>query len=195
MRNPLRGERLRLTAMTEADLPSLAAWYGDGEFLRHLDAVPAVPKNESQLGEWMRSNQARADCMLFAIRRLDAGNILGYVMIEDVLWNQRVTFFSMAIGDPAERNQGYGTEALELMLGFAFHELNLYRVQLTVFEYNLGAIRAYERVGFRREGVFREFLERDGRRYDMFLYGILRREWEARRTEGAQPSGAASSGA
>jgi len=39
----------------------------------------------------------------------------------------------------------------------------------------------YEKAGFRREGVFREFLPRDGQLHDMYLYGLLRREWEADR--------------
>ena len=57
--------------------------------------------------------------------------------------------------------------------------MNLHRVQLTVFAYNERALALYERLGFQREGVYREFIQRDGVRYDMYLYGLLRREWEA----------------
>ena len=65
-------------------------------------------------------------------------------------------------------------------IGFdqCFDELNLHRVQLTVFDYNKRAIALYEKLGFQHEGTFREFLHRDGRRYDMHLYGLLRREWQ-----------------
>ncbi len=66
---------------------------------------------------------------------------------------------------------------MELALRFAFNELNLYRVQLTVFSYNERAINLYEKLGFQREGVFREHIQRDGRRHDMILYGLLRQEW------------------
>jgi len=48
-----------------------------------------------------------------------------------------------------------------------------------VFSYNQRAIALYEKLGFRREGIFREHLERDGTRFDMYLYGILRPEWLA----------------
>ena len=71
---------------------------------------------------------------------------------------------------------------MDLILRFAFNELNLHRVQLTVFEYNDRAVAVYERLGFQREGVYREALYRDGVRYDMYLYGLLRREWEAQQT-------------
>jgi RimJ/RimL family protein N-acetyltransferase len=63
-------------------------------------------------------------------------------------------------------------------LRFAFHELNLFRVCLTVFSYNAAAIALYEQLGFTREGTYREHIERDGQRYDMVLYGLLRPEWE-----------------
>ncbi|MCZ7572072.1 MAG: GNAT family N-acetyltransferase [Ardenticatenaceae bacterium] len=81
--------------------------------------------------------------------------------------------------DEANWGKGYGHEALELALGFAFRELNLYRVQLTVFGYNERAIALYKTAGFQREGVYREFMQRDGQRYDLHLFGLLRREWEA----------------
>jgi RimJ/RimL family protein N-acetyltransferase len=85
---------------------------------------------------------------------------------------------SYCIGDPANRGQGYGYEATQLALAFAFHELNLHRVTLTVFDYNQPSIALAEKLGFRREGVFREFLQRDGQRHNMILFGLLRHEWE-----------------
>jgi RimJ/RimL family protein N-acetyltransferase len=89
-----------------------------------------------------------------------------------------VAWLGIGIGDREQWGKGYGREAMELVLRYGFHELNLHRIQLTVFEYNERAIALYEKLGFRREGVYREFMQRDGKRYDMLLYGLLRREWE-----------------
>ena len=50
-----------------------------------------------------------------------------------------------------------------------------------MLSYNERAIRAYERAGFVRKGVLRQIVQRDGQRYDMFAYSILRDEWLARR--------------
>ena len=58
--------------------------------------------------------------------------------------------------------------------------LNLHRVFLTVFSYNTAAIAMYEKLGFTREGAYREHLQRDGQRFDRVVYGILREEWEKR---------------
>ncbi len=82
---------------------------------------------------------------------------------------------------PTEWGQGFGREALGLLMRFAFDEVNLRRLSLTVFAYNTRAIRLYEGMGFVREGTFREFLVRDGQPHDMLLYGLLEREWRAAR--------------
>jgi len=168
----LRGERVRLAAMTADDLPVLARWYADDGFSRSLTAKAAVPKDATGLRPWFE--RAVAEDTLFAVRPADGDTFLGFTQIDGVLWTHRVGGLTIAIGEPGH---GYGGEALRLTIGFAFRELNLHRLQLTVFAYNARAVRLYERAGFQREGAFREFLERDGRRYDMYLYGLLRTEW------------------
>ena len=91
---------------------------------------------------------------------------------------QWLPFLWMTGEELATLDSDGGREAMQLALAFAFNELNLYRVCLTVFSYNDQAITLYERLGFVREGAYRQHLERDGRRYDMYLYGLLRPEWE-----------------
>ncbi|MBN1262012.1 MAG: GNAT family N-acetyltransferase [Anaerolineae bacterium] len=183
----LRGKTVCLTALTEADLPAAANWYQDAAFLRHLDAEPAAPRSAGELRPWLDAAQKSPNDYLFAIRSLAGATLLGYVALDGILWPHGVAGFSIAIGASQHRGQGYGREALTLLLQFAFDELNLYRIQLTVFSYNQNAIALYEKLGFHREGVFRQFLRRDGQRYDMFLYGLLEPEWRAL---AVSPSGA-----
>lgn len=180
----LRGTRVRLTAVTPQDLSTIARWYDDTEFLRLLDARHAAPQTTEQLTEWLNAAQKASDGFLFGIRTVADDELVGYLELDGILWNQGVAWLGIAIGNPARRGHGFGREALELALAFAFDELNLHRVQLTVFSYNAAAVALYERLGFQREGVYREALHRDGQRFDMFLYGILRPEWAA---GGAQP--------
>ncbi|HSO58507.1 MAG TPA: GNAT family protein, partial [Paenisporosarcina sp.] len=74
---------------------------------------------------------------------------------------------------PDFQGKGFGKDAMQLVMNYAFNELNLHRLSLTVFGYNQGAIKLYESLGFRHEGTYREFLQRDGKRHDMHLYGLL----------------------
>jgi RimJ/RimL family protein N-acetyltransferase len=66
---------------------------------------------------------------------------------------------------------------MNVLLRFAFTEVNLRRVTLSVFEYNPRAIRSYEKAGFRHEGRVRKALNKEGRRWDVLFMGILRDEW------------------
>ena len=184
--NLLRGDKVRLTAVTSADVAVITRWWGDPDFMRLYNTAPAMPRNDDQVSRRFDIGRTSDNAFLFAIRRSDAvgdnddDDLLGLVELDGMDWVHRTTSISIGIGQACHRGQGYGREAMQLALAFAFDELNLYRVCLTVFSYNEQAIALYEGLGFVREGAYREHLERDGRRYDMLLYGLLRPEWAAR---------------
>lgn len=175
----LQGKKIRLTAVHENDLSIVSRWFANPEFMRLFDAVPAAPKSERHFKKWLEEEPN--DTFRFAIRIQESDEIIGFVEIDDILWNHRTAWLGIGIGDSEHRNKGFGKEAMELALEFCFHELNLHRVQLTVFEYNKGAIKLYENLGFQKEGSYREFINRDGKRYNMELYGILKTEWQQKR--------------
>lgn len=178
MKDLLRGS-IRLTALAPDDASVLAPWYQEEAFSRFLDARPSAPRTEGDLVRWIEEANTARDGFLFGIREPMAQTLLGYVQISEILWPQGSGWITLAVG-PEHQGRGVGREALRLALRFAFEEVNLRRVQLTVFSYNAVAIALYERLGFRHEGAFREFLRRDGQVYDMLLYGLLEREWRAR---------------
>lgn len=178
--NLLRGEKVRLTAVTADDLPTLFRWWQDADFLRLYDAVPAYPQTEEQLRKRVETGQKGDNNFLWGIRPFSSDELVGLLELDGILWSQGTASLSIAIGDKANRGQGYGMEAMQLALGYAFHELNLRRVFLTVFSYNKSAIALYEKLGFIQEGVYREHIRRDGQSHDMLLYGMLYREWQAR---------------
>jgi RimJ/RimL family protein N-acetyltransferase len=64
-----------------------------------------------------------------------------------------------------------------MLLRFAFAELNLFRVTAIVPEYNNGAIALLQNLGFIQEVCRRQALERDGRRWDLYVFGLLSEEW------------------
>jgi RimJ/RimL family protein N-acetyltransferase len=177
----LHGNRVRLTALTSGDLPTFAQWYQDTEFLRFFDSRPAFPKAQPELGRWLEELQKATDGFTFGIRLLNSDGLLGYLELDDIDWQHGVCGLGVGIGDRANWGQGYGFEASQLALEFAFHELNLHRVQGTVFSYNARSQALFAKLGFQREGTYREYLQRDGQRHDMFLYGLLRQEWQAQR--------------
>jgi RimJ/RimL family protein N-acetyltransferase len=114
----------------------------------------------------------------FMIRALQDDRIIGEIGLDGVSWSNGNAWVGISIGEKEYWGKGYGTDALQVLLRYAFTELNLHRINLTVFEYNPRAIRSYEKAGFVHEGRERKALLRGGQRWDMIYMGILRKDWE-----------------
>ena len=77
------------------------------------------------------------------------------------------------------RNQGYGSEAIRWILNWGFNSAGLHRIGIKTFDYNDGARRLYERLGFMREGLARESVLHDGKWCGEFEFSMLEQEWRA----------------
>jgi RimJ/RimL family protein N-acetyltransferase len=106
--------------------------------------------------------------------------VLGEVVLHAWVPEERSCTFRALIGARG-RGRGIGTEATRLIVGYAFEELGLHRVQLDAYAFNDRALRVYEKVGFVREGARREVERRDGVRVDEVLMAVLDHEWAAHR--------------
>jgi RimJ/RimL family protein N-acetyltransferase len=177
MRNLLFGSKVKLCAIKEEDIVVIEKWFNDMEFLRYYDVLPAKPHTRAdvrkEVDDFVTSNRS---CM-FAIRLIENDEIIGVIGCYDIIWTSGVATFFIGIGDSNNAGKGNGSEAIKLFLDYGFNELNLYRIQLNVIEYNEKAIKVYERIGFKREGTYRKFVLREGKRFDLYLYGLLRDEW------------------
>lgn len=160
----------------------ISHWSRDSEYWRLEDSDPARVLSAKAVKEWVEKEleEHQQDVFMFHIRTVDGDHLIGGVELDEVRWNHGETFVGIGIGDRAYWGKGYGTEAMRLILRFAFMELNLQRVSLNVFAYNPRAIRSYEKIGFVHEGRQRGVLRRDGQRFDLVFMGILREEWLAR---------------
>jgi RimJ/RimL family protein N-acetyltransferase len=84
---------------------------------------------------------------------------------------------------PEWQGKGYGSEAIIWVLEYAFLRAGLHKVRVVAFEWNAGAMKLYERLGFRLEGRNRESRWHEGRFWDEVEYGMIDREWWALRKE------------
>ncbi len=106
--------------------------------------------------------------------------MIGFTGLDGGAFPKGDTFVGIGIGERDFWGKGYGTDAMKVILRYAFQELNMRRVSLTTFEYNPRAVGSYEKAGFVHEGQARRFLLREGRRWDLLFMGILREEWLTR---------------
>ena len=93
-------------------------------------------------------------------------------------WRIRMAEAGIFIGEKRLWDQGYGSEAMVLLVRHGFETLNLNRISLRVYETNLRAIRSYEKVGFIHEGRLRQAEYQEGRYLDVLLMSVLRSDWQ-----------------
>ncbi|WP_315790583.1 GNAT family protein [Fischerella sp. JS2] len=177
------GKLVRLAAPRLEDSEYFAKWSENDEYLRIMDNDPARPITPETWTEFQSSMTASPNGFHFHLRTLADDTLIGCAGLFNIQWMHQIASLGIAIGDPAYWGKGYGTDGLRLLLGYAFRELNLYRVGSSTISYNIRSIKAHEKVGFRQEGTQRSFIQREGKRFDLIVYGILRPEWEALQIE------------
>ncbi len=177
----LQGELVRLTAENPQIIAeAFARWSRDSEYWRLSTSDPSFPRSVKKTKEWLEKDllKEKPEYTMFIIRRLEDDRLIGETGLESPMWSNGDAYVGIGLGEQDCWGKGYGTDAMRLILKYAFTELNLFRVSLNVFEYNPRAIRSYEKAGFKHEGRIREFLHKDGKYYDLIYMGILRSEWQ-----------------
>ncbi len=130
----------------------------------------------AQIKDWLEKEQS--GYTLMGIRTLANDEMIGFIDLSGYDWVMGSAWTAIGVGDENYWGRGYGSDAVQVLLRYAFYALNLKRVNLTVFEYNDRAYRSYIKCGFKEEGRARQFLNRFDRRWDMIYMGILREEWQ-----------------
>ncbi len=172
------GERLRLRAVEREDLPRFVTWLNDPEVRQFLLIhLPLSMAQEERWFEAMTKAPPAEHVLVIEVHEGDGWKPVGNTSLMDIDWTNRLAEVGIFIGEKAYWSQGYGREAMRLMLKHGFETLNLNRIWLRVYEHNRRGIRAYEHAGFKHEGRLRQGIYKDGRYYDVLLMSVLRSEW------------------
>ena len=175
----LTGEKTVLRPFGEADADAIWEIIQDPEVIR-FTFEPSTELTLERLRSWYGSRATQPDRLDLAVTAPDTGELLGQVVLHEWDAAARSCTFRTLIG-PRGRGRGVGTEATRLVVGYAFEQLGLHRVQLEAYGHNHRALRVYEKVGFLVEGVRREVRVRDGEWVDEVLMAVLDHEWAAHR--------------
>ena len=180
MKDVLAGKFVRLSAFDPEEMSkAFPRWYRNSEYFRLLNSSARPMQSPKAELKWMEKevDEMSPAGYYFSIRTMAEDKLIGELGLDVVNWSGRDAFVGLGIGETEYWSKGYGTDVMNVLLRFAFTEINLKRVTLTVFEYNPRAIRSYEKAGFRHEGRKRQLLNREGKRWDELYMGILREEW------------------
>ena len=172
----LTGQLVTLAAVnpdTDADI--IARWSRDSQFWRLAYPDPAYPESPKNVKREMEERPIERHG--FAIRTLSDDRLIGLIGLYTTSPAQREASLGVQIGERDYWGKGYGTDALRVLLRYAFAELNLARVSLSFLEGNDRAQRSYEKCGFKYEGRERQAWAYEGRRWDEIHMGLLCEEW------------------
>ena len=171
----IEGKRVNLRRMQAADADDVVRWRSNPAILQELFA-DEPPTCNGHL-RWLVEIEKRGDRHEFIIVERVTGRSIGTIGLSDIDRQNSRAEYGILIGEPDAHGKGYGREASELILRYAFAELELHRVYLHVFADNVAAIRLYERAGFRLEGTLRQHALKRGLFRDVIVMALLKDQW------------------
>ncbi len=173
------GKRVRLRGVEKRDIAQFVVWLNDPEVRDNL--LMYWPLTEWEEEEWFEGlkklDQAEKPLAIEALTP-NGWQLIGNSGFNGVDWKNSSAEVGIFIGNKKFWNQGYGSEAMQLLVNTGFNRLNLNRIYLNVFATNPRAIHTYEKVGFVHEGRFRQDIFLNGRYVDVLMMSILRSEWQ-----------------
>lgn len=171
----LQDDRLYLRRVEMSDVDYFLKATSDPE-IRRLTGTTAFLTRKKTEGfiESISSASNRIDLMICL---QESDKVIGDLAIVDIDHQNRNGSFRIAITDENYTSNGYGTEALKLIIDYMFNTLNLRRIAINVYAFNARAIRAYEKLGFQKEGILKEELYFNGEYHDNILMALFKRDY------------------
>ena len=165
----------------EKDPPIIARWTSDPLMCSVLDEV-ARPLSVEAVRRLLEKVEKQMDetknLFHFTLRLREDNRLVGLARIFWIDFHNGTGVLNLGIGDVLDRRHGYGSDALDLLLRFAFNDLNLHRLTVWPSVDNIPFIQVVEKAGFKEEARRREAAFHNGRYWDVLFMGLLRTEWE-----------------
>ncbi len=172
----LLGENIYLSPVNEDDAEIFTKWmndFGVTDYIGRSDAILTLSGEK----EWLTSAMCDKK-YIFSIVKNEGDELIGNIELNSIKHVDRTATLGIMIGENKERSKGYGLEAINLLLDFAFNYLNMNSVNLEVLEVNERAKRCYEKAGFKIFGIQRENKYIDGKYYNTIHMDILKEEFK-----------------
>ena len=173
----LVGDTIYLSPRNSEDVETFTKWLNDFQVTDGLgrSGLMVTLNGEKQYLENVHDNDNTR--YYFVIVTLENDEMIGTVSLENINYINRSAKLGIFIGEEKHRGKGIGKEAIQLILDYGFHYLNLNSIQLSVFAFNERAIACYKKCGFKEVGRLREAYYLNGKYYDKILMDILKSEF------------------
>lgn len=176
----IKDGRLLLRPFSSEDAPKVAEYCSAWELADTTANIPH-PYDQSMAEEWIGTHQSafdKGEGITFAITLAETGALVGAIGLS-IHEANRLAEVGYWVGKP-HWSKGYATKATELIIAYAFEELDLNRVQARHMMRNPASGRVMEKAGMKLEGILRQSIYRWESFEDMAMYSILREEYDKR---------------
>lgn len=174
-----QGELIKLRAVKPSDLEAyyLKTDNGDTESVRSSDRMifpVGIETRKTRIDKLSNLNPYDESYTLM-IESLD-GQVVGNINTHSINMVDRIFKYGLGILKDY-RGNGYASEAIKILCKYYFEELDFFKVEVSIYEFNTESIQLHEKLGFVKEGSLRQNHYAKGRRYDTYCYGLLKEEY------------------
>lgn len=143
----IEGQRIYLKTLKEINATEeYCSWINDKSVNKYLDTKSTTVK---ELREYIKIRSNDPNCLFLGIFLKNNNIHIGNIKLEPIDFKKKTGTLGILIGVRNFWNKGFGTEALNFLINYAFNSLNLERISLGVYKDNISAIKAYEKSGFK----------------------------------------------
>ena len=168
------GNKVYLSPMNSDDYLKYTEWLNDYDIAKGVNQYVNMVSIAGEK-EWLE--KAVDEKYNFAIVCMEDDELIGNISLMNVSYIDKTAELGIFIGNKEKHSCGYGSEAIMLLLNYAFNHINLNNIMLKVYSFNTGAIKAYEKCGFKTYGVLKESHYFDGEYVDEVLMYILKKDF------------------
>jgi RimJ/RimL family protein N-acetyltransferase len=178
MEQQIEGKNVILRRPIESDAAFFARWYNEPEIMAECGFTEGTTV-EQELAAIARCKESK-DRDWYTITD-KTGRVLGETGLLRMFPEWFCTDLTLIIPDPNDQGRGYGTEAIELMFDLAFNRWKFNRISIGVVGFNMPALKFYEKVGFKKEGIQEQGYFYNGEFSDFVMMRILKSEYALRK--------------
>jgi RimJ/RimL family protein N-acetyltransferase len=171
----LKGKRVVLKPRQVKHAPSMLKWFLDPVVLRYqkFDNNLTLKKLKSHI---IKRNEEKNRCYWMIYTR--QGELIGVNALTDINDSKKSASWNITIGEKEYWNQGYGTDTLKTVSKFFFDKLKYNRLELTAFPKNIAGIKCYKKCGFKKEGIKRKAICKNGKFHDLVVMSLIKNDYK-----------------
>lgn len=174
---------IRLERFTPADFTQLIEWIDSERLMQEWSgSLFSFPLTEESLAWYIEGANDLQKPDVFVYKAVDTktGEAVGHISLGSISQRDRSARITrVLVGSQCTRGKGVCRRMVQALLRIGFEELQLHRISLGVYDFNLAAVKCYLKAGFKQEGVLRDVVRHGDVYWSLVEMGILEDEWRA----------------